>query len=1151
MSALPQPGGPTQNHQRRIPDNEKPCFQWLQGNCRFGDGCKFRHEPGDKGRANNVRTEKQDNCNPKGPRPIPNSNIPPVPVPVRTKSAGNKDAESTSNGNERKAAPKNKGNKPNSTSETQACKHWKQGKCPWGNRCRYKHDILQLPNARVQVANAHFRVQSSQSNRGPLPEKTTQPAGREERNLILLQSDENQIEDALKRLDEAREAREAAQRELLGLVEEEGRYKEEVLVMEIAAGEAMEPEAAFRQEEIRRRVEANAKAKEAKARTTKEAKEARIQEKALKREAKKKETETRIAREKAEREEREAAERRRQLEIAAQREKEATVVEQYVVSGTSLVTCSAGFNIQHVIPGFDLCRIVIHNLPRNARREEIADIFIQRGIDNSEFSIVHVKEIGNKQEVIVLANVEGWEAISAGLHGITFRDEVLSFSVSDNASGSVPGTAGQSVPSMTISWRIPSETIIANYHSMEEARNKVRELDKKIWNGRRINARMNDPPRQDDFLRLQHYVPESVKLFNCPPGSEFDEDFYQFVGSHSIRALNSSATFELQDSFDRIHRHISGERGVRIDTYQVLKRGNEVDGEAKVKVEFDDWEDAKRAHALIDKQRIGRASPFYQCWVPKQLQYKIVIPRQQYESQKKQWDALGEKKGPNDPYVQTRKGDRGDVFIEIVGKEKKASGPLKVRVESMVAGDKLDSTFWHPSFASPRSRAFFDRIYAEKQVFIWSDFKTRSLKAYGESRAVEEARPIIKGEVERLSQSETTRVLAREWVAFFVREGYGKLAELLGEENVRLDVEPRMCRITIKGGEEANHSLQRLIDQARTAVSVDAVLPSGGEAETCPVCYGDVSHPEQLGCGHSYCSGCLKHFLTSAVDNKTFPLVCVGNEATCNVPVTIPFVRRFLPAQTFQRLIEAAFDKYLEQHQQQLKYCTTPDCKQIYRRRADKMSAKCPACFLTICLACDEEAHTGVSCEEQRILRNPAEQERLNEELAASSGYKRCPTCRAMIEKTEGCNHMTCRCGAHICWKCMNVFQTGRETSDHLIAAHGGIFDVSAAVVVADEWNDVFIAGQAEEMARIARERLVRERALRHVAANPFAGQNQDAGNRDPVMRGPRIRRVPTNAEEQATRARIDRQILAEEEARQLREAARRREENRGGCVVM
>ena len=435
-------------------------------------------------------------------------------------------------------------------------------------------------------------------------------------------------------------------------------------------------------------------------------------------------------------------------------------------------------------------------------------------------------------------------------------------------------------------------------------------------------------------------------------------------------------------------------------------------------------------------------------------------------------------------------------FIEIVGKEKKAAGPLKVRVENMVGGDKLNSTFWHPSFVSPRSKAFFDRIYAETKVFVRSDFKTQSLKIYGESNVIEGGRQMIRAEVERLEQMETTRMIPRECVGFFVREGVGKLAELLGEENVRLDVQPRMCRMTIKGGEEANHYLQRLIDQARAAVVVDSVLPGAGDTETCPVCYGDLSHPEQLGCGHSYCSGCLKHFLTSAVDNKTFPLLCVGNEATCNVPVAIPFIRRFLPDQTFQNLIEAAFHKYLEQHQQELKYCTTPDCKKIYRRCTDKTAMQCPACFSTICPSCDEEAHAGVSCQGQQNLRM-AEEERLNEQLPTSSGYKRCPTCRILIEKNEGCNHMTCKCGAHICWKCMNVFQTPQETYGHLRAAHGGIYEEApAGVVVEHAWNQDFIAGQVEALARFERERVAREQVLRRpmaAAANPRVDRYQNA----------------------------------------------------------
>jgi hypothetical protein len=110
---------------------------------------------------------------------------------------------------------------------------------------------------------------------------------------------------------------------------------------------------------------------------------------------------------------------------------------------------------------------------------------------------------------------------------------------------------------------------------------------------------MNDPPRQGDFRSLQYIlVPESVKLLNCLPGSELDEKFYQFVESHNVRALNPSATVDLQESIDLIYQRISGRCGVRINTYQIVKRGGE-HGEVKVKVEFDNWEDAKRAHPVL------------------------------------------------------------------------------------------------------------------------------------------------------------------------------------------------------------------------------------------------------------------------------------------------------------------------------------------------------------------------------------------------------------------------------------------------------------------------------------------------------------------------------------------------------------------------
>ena len=39
-------------------------------------------------------------------------------------------------------------------------------------------------------------------------------------------------------------------------------------------------------------------------------------------------------------------------------------------------------------------------------------------------------------------------------------------------------------------------------------------------------------------------------------------------------------------------------------------------------------------------------------------------------------------------------------------------------------------------------------------------------------------------------------------------------------------------------------------------------------------------------------------------------------------------------------------------------------------------------------------------------------------ELIRKQFWNRCPKCGAPIEKTSGCNHMTCRCKNEFCYYC-------------------------------------------------------------------------------------------------------------------------------------
>jgi len=96
-----------------------------------------------------------------------------------------------------------------------------------------------------------------------------------------------------------------------------------------------------------------------------------------------------------------------------------------------------------------------------------------------------------------------------------------------------------------------------------------------------------------------------------------------------------------------------------------------------------------------------------------------------------------------------------------------------------------------------------------------------------------------------------------------------------------------------------------------------------------------------------------------------------------------------------------------------VRFCTQPDCTGIME--ASSMNAKkmtCPDCSNSICFRCRENWHGYfTSCEDA-----------LEEQFNFGTGVDRiifCPTCRTKIQRTEGCNHMTCAfCRYEFCYFC-------------------------------------------------------------------------------------------------------------------------------------
>jgi len=78
--------------------------------------------------------------------------------------------------------------------------------------------------------------------------------------------------------------------------------------------------------------------------------------------------------------------------------------------------------------------------------------------------------------------------------------------------------------------------------------------------------------------------------------------------------------------------------------------------------------------------------------------------------------------------------------------------------------------------------------------------------------------------------------------------------------------------------------------------------------------------------------------------------------------------------------------------------------------------ATCKNCKSRVCIMCKRNAHRlGQDCPEDWELEAVLK-------IGENSGWRRCYKCRTLVELTQGCTHMTCRCKAQFCYICGAVW---------------------------------------------------------------------------------------------------------------------------------
>lgn len=184
-------------------------------------------------------------------------------------------------------------------------------------------------------------------------------------------------------------------------------------------------------------------------------------------------------------------------------------------------------------------------------------------------------------------------------------------------------------------------------------------------------------------------------------------------------------------------------------------------------------------------------------------------------------------------------------------------------------------------------------------------------------------------------------------------------------------------------------------------------------SSSCICCRDDFSKQNELQtlpCGHTYCGDCLRIMVNQATSEESkMPPRC------CTQPIPSATIKSLLVRED-QQLFLKSVQQFSTPWEQRI-FCPNQSCNEFIPPRG-KVEPKhpfdvvCRECRTRVCTMCKMRAHPlGQDCpsdyELDQVLR-----------IGEKSGWRRCYKCRTLVELSQGCTHMTCRCKAQFCYIC-------------------------------------------------------------------------------------------------------------------------------------
>lgn len=717
------------------------------------------------------------------------------------------------------------------------------------------------------------------------------------------------------------------------------------------------------------------------------------------------------------------------------------------ISG-ALVHFTDGAAVTEVLFTTDLSAVQLTGLPRNSTEESILGLLRSRDLDTSTIRNVRVDHRGTVASARLEARdphfaesvVEklGRPTASHQSPGITAAViTVDSFTASDSSALRVD------CKKVRCSWHKPMKTVWLNFGS-EQIANRVRETFKKgVYKILGQVVRAGDPTRGAGLRNAKAWT---VCLTDVPGDatrmdvlltiqSQGDKPRGVELGKPSYTAEPQNCAAQIQSLFTAIGP---------LDWWEFTP--DPTGKRMKANARFSREEDAKKAATALHDQPL----PFHRsAKLTVQLVYcaRFKVSNVIYAAVERQIkDNISRWKMQHLYFTVYEKSMPPKWYrtIKIEGEDSKTVAEAKKALSAILAGTKARESLSSLGVLSLCDNGEVMEKIAQLQretgVAILPNKAKAELRLFGSPNKCEEVQARLSDIFKDRHRLEDRVIELDEesfiWACF---GGYKALTVALGPGCVSLDVISKPKRIIVTGTAKQYNDTLSMIKGSITRNSHLAHLKADGQ--DCPACLMEAENPIQTQCSHTYCLDCFENLCLSApTQSSAVEIRCVGDSAKCNKVLDLSQLQEHLSSAAFEELLEQSFASYARLHPDVLRYCPTADCDQVYRANVgssgkSKMQT-CNSCLRVVYTSCHAQ-HEGISCgDHQDVVSGRA---KANESLKKRMGIKDCPKCTTPLEKTEGCNHMTCSCGAHICWECLAVFSSSEDCYSHMRRKHGGI----------------------------------------------------------------------------------------------------------------